>query len=40
MIDAYKEPSEEKSEEKSESKTPAEALKEKATKDEEEDLPF
>lgn len=40
MVDAYKEPSEEKSEEKSESKTPAEALKEKATKDEEEDLPF
>ena len=40
MIDAYKEPSEEKSEEKSESKTPAEVLKEKATKEEEEDLPF
>lgn len=42
MIDNLNNPEqkEEKTEEKSESKTPAEVLKDKATKDDEEDLPF
>jgi len=38
MIDNLNNP--EKTEEKSETKTPAEVLKDKATKDDEEDLPF
>lgn len=42
MVDNLNNPEqkEEKTEEKSESKTPAEVLKDKATKDDEEDLPF
>lgn len=42
MVDNLNNPEqkEDKTEEKSESKTPAEVLKDKATKDDEEDLPF
>jgi len=42
MVDNLNNPEqkEEQKEEKSETKTPAEVLKDKATKDDEEDLPF